>query len=350
MRIHLSDDLQNVIDTAKEKQQSALEKATAEEQALIAKIEKLTAQGIDREPRITESAEKLNRTREDRERKRRTLDRYQALVDKLDREHRILDRARSRDQTEIQNSKHKLEELKRVKLKLSQDTFSAEAKELFAVRELIDPNYPFEYSRGFMSWTTVPIYIYDYGGVRLNRCFGNFNVKLRVVNNRLSANIYPRDTAAVVHGYPHPHIEPDGRACLGNGANMLMTAVMDGKLGLAVTIVHEYLTSYNRNDPYQSLSEWVPNIWDSGLCSCSLMAKDLCRCPRCPSCGQSAHEVETNPICHSCQELLYKKHPHLSGGLSVGIGGSDLVLRHNINTRCRIELPYVLCYGPQCHH
>jgi hypothetical protein len=60
-------------------------------------------------------------------------------------------------------------------------------------------------------------------------------------------------------GYPHPHIDSSGKPCLGNIAPDLARAIGRMRIAEALSLLHEFLTSYNPDNPYIKLSRFDPD-------------------------------------------------------------------------------------------
>ena len=103
---------------------------------------------------------------------------------------------------------------------------------------------------------TTPISI-DYGGYLYE--FGGFNLELPLGNGHVV--IKPADSAHVVEGYPHPHISSDNVPCLGNIGATVAQLTGEGKLYEAVTLLLEFLRSYNPDNPYLKIERWDPD-WE----------------------------------------------------------------------------------------
>jgi hypothetical protein len=61
-------------------------------------------------------------------------------------------------------------------------------------------------------------------------------------------------------GYGHPHVSspshsgrPGGTPCLGNISQDIPVLIMNGDLGVIFEIVHKFLSSYNKNNPYRQI-------------------------------------------------------------------------------------------------
>ena len=65
------------------------------------------------------------------------------------------------------------------------------------------------------------------------------------------------DTEA--EGYPHPHVDSSGRPCLGNIAPDLARAIGRMRLAEALALLHEFLVSYNPDNPYIKISRFDPD-------------------------------------------------------------------------------------------
>jgi len=90
--------------------------------------------------------------------------------------------------------------------------------------------------------------------------FGCFWLRLPLGNGRVE--IRPEDDTYIMEGYPHPHISTDGTPCLGNIGASLAQLLGEGKIFEAVTLLLEFLRSYNPDNPYLKIERWHPDFED----------------------------------------------------------------------------------------
>lgn len=62
-----------------------------------------------------------------------------------------------------------------------------------------------------------------------------------------------------VKGYHHPHISQDGTPCFGNIASTVYYLLIHQDLFQLVTLLIEFLKSYNEDNPYKSIDYWDEN-------------------------------------------------------------------------------------------
>jgi len=103
---------------------------------------------------------------------------------------------------------------------------------------------------------TAPINI-NYDGYEYE--FGSFSLELPLGSGH--PIIKPADSTHVVDGYPHPHISSDHVPCLGNIGATVAQLTGEGKLYEAVTLLLEFLRSYNPDNPYLRIEKWDPD-WE----------------------------------------------------------------------------------------
>jgi len=104
--------------------------------------------------------------------------------------------------------------------------------------------------------TTRPIYI-EYDGIEYD--IGKFTIYLAVDGGAGWLIKFKNLTRTIGGGYPHPHIETDGRPCLGNIKECLPSMVGAYQYGAAVLVAIQYLKSYSndeRGKPFIHISRW----------------------------------------------------------------------------------------------
>ena len=173
-------------------------------------------------------------------------------------------------------------------------------------------------------FTTAPVYIKDRDGSTLKPCFGKFSIDMRIVNNRFQGTFRSIDPIFAHNesgGYFHPHVEANGKPCLGNAQAMLFNALKEGAFGHAVSVVWEFLTTYNIESPYAILSSWTPCKWHTSRCDCGLVLAPQCGCEGCVSCNR----VVVGPCgsCTSCCANLHGTLPQALRRQGLGIQGSE---------------------------
>ena len=109
---------------------------------------------------------------------------------------------------------------------------------------------------GYLRVLTTPIET-EYGGERYE--FGCFRIDLPLNGGRLE--IRPENRNHEAEGYFHPHVSTDGYPCLGNVGSTLAQLLGDGKMFDAVSLMLEFLRSYNPENPYLRIERWNPD-WE----------------------------------------------------------------------------------------
>ena len=89
---------------------------------------------------------------------------------------------------------------------------------------------------------------------------GSYCVHLPIGTGRLT--IHPEDDCKTVDGYPHPHVNSDGVPCLGNIGGPMAQLLGEGEHAQAITLLLEFLRSYNEENPYIKLERWDPEYRD----------------------------------------------------------------------------------------
>jgi hypothetical protein len=59
--------------------------------------------------------------------------------------------------------------------------------------------------------------------------------------------------------HPHPHVGTDHRACLGNISGDLAKMIGKMRIAEALQVIHQFLCSYNPENPYERISHFDPN-------------------------------------------------------------------------------------------
>ncbi len=205
------------------------------------------------------------------------------------------------------------------------EVFEANARAIAASAAFIDESEPVVIQDKKFEWTTCPIFILDSDGTVLPVEFGKFKISLSIGSGGgLLATMMPQ-TPNSISGYCHPHIHTNGRPCLGNAGNMLLRALNSGRIGLAITTVHEYLTNYNIRSPYIILSEWTPCRWHDPACACGLILQRNCGCDACTECGRISALTPTSDYgCGTCSGCCADSHyqNEAAGEHRAGVNGS----------------------------
>ena len=105
--------------------------------------------------------------------------------------------------------------------------------------------------------STIPVeIIWDGGRYEM----GSYCIHIPLGTGRLT--IHLEEGGSKVDGYPHPHISTDGTPCLGNIGGTLAQLLGEGEHAQAITLLLEFLRSYNEDNPYVRLEKWDPEYED----------------------------------------------------------------------------------------
>ena len=168
---------------------------------------------------------------------------------------------------------------------------------------------------GHLKTLTTPIDI-DHHGYQYE--FGCFWIHVPLNGGRLE--IRPENTGNEVDDFSHPHIASDGYPCLGNIGSTLAQLLGEGRMFEAVTLMLEFLRSYNPDNPYLRIERWNPDWEDdddrfescynnASLSDCATCNDEDCPyqdgsarrcventdtedCIECNSCGERRHAIE----------------------------------------------------------
>ena len=197
------------------------------------------------------------------------------------------------------------------------DAFERRALMVRFVAPLVNTNVPIKFTNNRngcsqLTWTTSDIFIKDGFGDFLPFNFGKFDVLVKYKShprhgNSVDCYCYQvgtpreRDTR-IRRGYPHPHLNSEGLACLGNLAPGLISGMGDKDIARVIEEVTEFLMHYNRENPYVKLSEWGLNRWDNAMCESGEHIMADCPCSRCEYCDAifAEEDISNCGHCHSC--------------------------------------------------
>ncbi|MCL4558124.1 MAG: hypothetical protein M1491_05770 [Deltaproteobacteria bacterium] len=82
--------------------------------------------------------------------------------------------------------------------------------------------------------------------------------KFKITIEPASSTIKLTNTVKKVKGYHHPHISQDGTPCLGNIASTVYYLLIHQDIYQLVTLLIEFLRSYNEQNPYAKIEFWDP--------------------------------------------------------------------------------------------
>jgi hypothetical protein len=98
-------------------------------------------------------------------------------------------------------------------------------------------------------------------------------------------------------GYPHPHIDGSGRPCLGNISADLARALAAMRVAEALTLIHEFVSSYNAEGAYVRIGKFDSNYPDNEENRCV-----DCEDYRTPFCIMECSENQGDYGCSDCCE------------------------------------------------
>jgi len=98
------------------------------------------------------------------------------------------------------------------------------------------------------------------------------------------------------NGYIHPHVTDEStNICWGNCGHLVSRLAGELDLFGLFQLVHQFLTTYNENDPYQKIEKWDPN-WEEES------DEDDPYCSWCDEYGHDVSECESCWWCEYCQQ------------------------------------------------
>ena len=109
-----------------------------------------------------------------------------------------------------------------------------------------------------------------------------------------------------VNGYVHPHVTDDPtNVCWGNIGHLVSRLAGSLELCELYQLVHQFLISYNENDPFQKIEKWNPD-W------CEDDSEEEPFCPICDEYGHSVDVCDDAIWCEACSEYVDIDHdcPH----------------------------------------
>lgn len=104
---------------------------------------------------------------------------------------------------------------------------------------------------------------------------GAFEVSIAFETGRLNIKNLTREQ----DGYQHPHISDSAAVCLGNISTGVSKLIAEHEYAGALTILHEFLKSYNPDDAYKKIEYWSEGGWhDYDSCSEDSSISDCLDC------------------------------------------------------------------------
>jgi len=110
---------------------------------------------------------------------------------------------------------------------------------------------------GTLKVLTAPITIH-WGGMHYN--FGSYWIDIPMGEGRMC--IRNEDSDDTVDDYPHPHVGTDGYPCLGNISGTIAQLLGEAEHAQVVTLLLEFLRSYNPDNPHLRIERWDPDWKD----------------------------------------------------------------------------------------
>jgi len=94
------------------------------------------------------------------------------------------------------------------------------------------------------------------------------------------------------NGYIHPHVtDESANICWGNIGHLVNRLAGELDLFGLFQLVHQFLTTYNANDPYQKIAKWNPD-WEE---------EDEDNEPYCSWCDEYGHDISECVSCWWCE-------------------------------------------------
>ena len=145
---------------------------------------------------------------------------------------------------------------------------------------------------------------------------GRFQVEIAFTSDTLE--ITNLELGRIIDGYPHPHVSGSGAPCLGNISLSLSKLLAEKQYVAALVLIHQFLCSYNEDNPYLRIEKWDPS-WEGDddeyeSCYENASTQDCIDCTRdgCPwwddrydRCREFA-DLERCLACKSCSEWEYQ--------------------------------------------
>lgn len=160
-----------------------------------------------------------------------------------------------------------------------------------------------ELDDGSLVVTTRPIsvdfegHLYEFGCYRMRLPLGEGTV-----------TIHAADPDSRVDGFPHPHVNAQGVPCLGNIGVTLARLLGAGEVSQSITLLLEFLRSYNPENPFLRIERWNPdwedeeNRWESCYDQASLRDCATCDDGDCPHREDAERRCYNNTETRDCIE------------------------------------------------
>ena len=146
---------------------------------------------------------------------------------------------------------------------------------LLALSEHIDTGTTIVFENDKLKWRTGHIRFKNGLGGWTETSFGKFDVSahLRTYDNGVQEiEVWAQvceGTSNRYDSYPHPHIDSNGKVCLGDVQAPLRDAMKEKDFVKSIILLTELFTTYNRDSPYMTLSKWESNVFDTPELKCT---------------------------------------------------------------------------------
>lgn len=125
---------------------------------------------------------------------------------------------------------------------------------------------------------------------------GRFKITIQFGND-ITRNITAKALAPVLNrdrSHFHPHLDPNGRPCLGTAEAPIRNCLRAGNLFEIFSIMDTHLHSYNATNPFRKIDTWDKPAEKEKCSSCGGEAPEGTRITVCKECGAR--------ICKNCRE------------------------------------------------
>jgi len=138
-----------------------------------------------------------------------------------------------------------------------------------------------------VSVITEPIeLLYNFNHCDIVIGMGSFKISLSLRDEVFRLSV--RSAGGAVYnpedGFSHPHVQPDGRSCLGDADEAAKLAARDLRVSDAFNLVKAVLNDYNSSSPHKQLWTWLPH--------CEQCQRKIDKVTRCGNCHK--------PMCSYC--------------------------------------------------
>jgi len=191
---------------------------------------------------------------------------------------------------------------------------------LLALAQHIDTGTTIVFENDKLKWRTGYIRFKDGLGGWTETSFGKFDVAahLRTYDNGMQEiEVWAQvceGTSNRYDSYPHPHIDSNGKVCLGDVQAPLRDAMKEKDFVKSIILLTELFTTYNKNSPYVTLSRWESNVFDTPELKCTCGVGNPHTTPSC----------EISATCSSCANRFL-----IDSGMIENVQSPDSSYGHN---------------------